>query len=118
VEINELKRGGGGILTLKFSIVNDSAEQFDVYNTLARSAYRSADNVTLVDSVGKKRYFVVTDSEDKPLCSAGIPIAGAGERLALWAKFPAPPDDVEAIGVVIPHFDPIDDVPISGGAGL
>jgi hypothetical protein len=31
----------------------------------------------------------------------------------LWAKFPAPPDNVEKISVVIPKFLPLDDVPIS-----
>ena len=29
------------------------------------------------------------------------------------AKFPAPPDSVQKIGVVVPHFIPMDDVPIS-----
>jgi hypothetical protein len=31
----------------------------------------------------------------------------------LWAKFHAPPDGVQKIGVVVPHFIPTDDVPIS-----
>jgi hypothetical protein len=29
------------------------------------------------------------------------------------AKFPAPPDDVQKIGAAIPHFLPLDDVPLS-----
>jgi hypothetical protein len=30
-----------------------------------------------------------------------------------WARFPAPPDNVVKIGVVVPHFVPLDDVPLS-----
>ena len=36
-----------------------------------------------------------------------------GERVNLWSKFPAPPEDVQKISVVVPHFGPMDDVPIS-----
>jgi hypothetical protein len=32
---------------------------------------------------------------------------------ALWVKFPAPPPSVTKISVNIPHFIPLDDVPIS-----
>jgi hypothetical protein len=34
-------------------------------------------------------------------------------RLNLWAKFPAPPEDVKKISITIPHFAPLDDAPIS-----
>jgi hypothetical protein len=37
----------------------------------------------------------------------------AHTSVVLWAKFPAPPDSVTKIGVVMPHFVPMDDVPIS-----
>jgi hypothetical protein len=40
----------------------------------------------------------------------GIPPGG---RVNLWAKFPAPPDDVNQITVVVPKFQPMDDVPLS-----
>jgi hypothetical protein len=32
--------------------------------------------------------------------------------MTLWARFPAPPAGVQKVSVVIPHFLPIDDVPI------
>jgi hypothetical protein len=63
--------------------------------------------------VGKKKYFVVRDTENHCLCSRGVNDIDVKSRANLWAKFPAPPDDVQKIGVVIAHFSPLDDVPIS-----
>jgi hypothetical protein len=56
---------------------------------------------------------VVRDAEGKCLSSRGLGKIEPGSRMNLWAKFPAPPDSVEKITVVIPHFIPMDDVPIS-----
>ena len=67
----------------------------------------------LVDPVGKKKYFVARDADGKCVCSVHIPDVAPHSRLSLWAKFPAPPDDVQKISIVIPHFQPLDDVPIS-----
>jgi hypothetical protein len=35
-----------------------------------------------------------------------------GASVNLWAKFPAPPAGVNAVTVVVPHFIPMDDVPV------
>ena len=35
-----------------------------------------------------------------------------GSRANHWAKFPAPPDDVERISVLVPQFAPMDEVPL------
>ena len=69
--------------------------------------------VQLVDPVGKKKYFVARDSEGKCVCSTNVPDVAPHARVSLWAKFPAPPDDVQKISIVIPHFQPLDDVTIS-----
>ena len=69
--------------------------------------------VTLVDGANKKKYFVVRDTDTNCLCSRDIKDIAPKSRVNLWAKFPAPPDDVQKISIVIPHFGPIDDVSIS-----
>ncbi len=118
VEVTEFKRTGGGTISLKFVLVNDSDQSLGFgYN------YGSKDNeikdhstiggITLVDPVGKKKYFVVRDSEKNCVCSSGLKDMGKKSRMNLWAKFPAPPENVTRIGIVIPHFQPLDDVPIS-----
>ena len=76
--------------------------------------YGSIGGVQLIDPVGKKKYFVARDSEKKCVCSTGIKDIAPGASANLWAKFAAPPLDVQKVSVVIPHFSPMDDVPISG----
>ena len=74
----------------------------------------TVDGIFLVDVPGKKKYLVVRDSENHCLCSRGIERnLGPNASLAFWAKFPVPPDSVQKIGIVVPHFAPMDDVPIS-----
>ncbi len=118
VEVTELKRGSGGILSLKFVMINDSDKSIGFGATFAtpddwRLDYNSIGGVTLVDPVAKKKYFVVRDAEKKCVCSSELKEVIKGSRVNLWAKFPAPPEDVNKIGILIPHFAPMDDVPIS-----
>lgn len=118
VEITELKRLSDNTLNLKFSIVNDTDDTFDFgydYGDSDQGAkdYNSIGGVTLVDGTNKKKYFVVRDSENNCVCSRGLKPIQAKARGNVWAKFPAPPDDVQKISIVIPHFGPIDDAPIS-----
>jgi hypothetical protein len=105
-------------LTLKFAMVNDSAETLVFNYNYGDPQYSTIDfntiaGVTLVDGTNKKKYFVVRDTENTCLCSRGLRDIPAKSRGNVWAKFPAPPDDVQKISIVIPHFGPIDDVAIS-----
>jgi len=117
VEVTELKRGSGGTVTLKFAMVNNTKEKISFGGNYGAGGGNVDDHTVsgthLIDAVNKKKYLVVRDSERKCVCSrveSGIPV---GERMNLWAKFPAPPDDVKVIAVMIPQFAPMDDVPIS-----
>jgi len=112
--ITELKRSNS-TLTLKFTIYNESATPIDTGSRFNADGYRGSrtiSGVTLVDSVGKKKYFAVKDSEGNCECSDGIDNIPPKSQIALWVKFPAPPDGVQKIVVQIPHFIPVDDVPI------
>lgn len=118
VEITELKRSSDNNLTLKFALVNDGPDKLSFGYDYGDEGnhikdYDSIGGVNLVDNAGKKKYFVVRDTENNCLCSRGIKDVSPKSRANLWAKFPAPPDDVQKISIVIPHFGPIDDVPIS-----
>jgi len=118
VDITELKRSGDNTVTLKFAMVNDSPERLSFnydYGDPQHSIkdFNSIGGVTLVDGANKKKYFVVRDTENSCLCSRDIKDMAPKSRGNVWAKFPAPPDDVQKISIVIPHFGPMDDVPIS-----
>jgi hypothetical protein len=118
VDVAELKRGSGGTVTLKMAFVNDSDKAIGFGYNFGDPDHEIRDHgsigaVQLVDPVGKKKYFVARDADGKCVCSTGIPDVAPHSRLSLWAKFPAPPDDVQKISIVIPHFQPLDDVAIS-----
>ncbi len=118
VEVTELKRGSGGTVTLKFAMVNNSKEKISLsYNygdgELSTIDFNTVGGTHLLDATNKKKYLVVRDSEKKCVCSVFSGYIEIGERANLWAKFPAPPEDVNVISVMIPHFAPMDDVPIS-----
>ena len=114
-EVTELKRTSGGTLTLKFTLVNDSGKTIQIADMtplldLNTGSY-TVGSVHLIDPVGRKKYFVARDSENRCVCSQFGAIQ-PGQRANHWAKFPAPPDDVQRISVVLPTFSPMDDVPI------
>jgi len=117
VEVTELKRSSSA-LSLKFTIVNDSDKQMGFGYDFGDPEHHIKDfasvgGVSLIDAAGKKKYMVVRDSETACVCSRDLKDLSAGSRLNLWAKFPPPPEDVKKISIVIPHFAPMDDVPIS-----
>lgn len=117
-EVQELKRSSDNTLTLKFTMVNDSDKDVGFGYDFGDKAneikdFGSIGGVTLIDGTNKKKYFVVRDTESTCVCSQGLKDLKPRTRANLWAKFPAPPDEVQKIGVVIPHFGPLDDVPIS-----
>jgi len=116
LQVQELKVSNGTAM-LRFTIVNDSSGVFDpstlADKTAAKPDYSSISGVYLVDTAHKKKYLVVLDSDSHCLCSRESQNIQSKSGANLWAKFPAPPDDVQKIGVVVPHFVPLDDVPIS-----
>lgn len=113
VDVTELERSGDSV-TLKFSLVNDSQGDFTLADTLRSvgSGYNIS-GVYLLDMANKKKYQVVMDAEQNCVCSSNVPYTvGPGQSVNLWAKFPAPPAEVTEVGVVVPHFIPMDAVPI------
>jgi len=113
VEITQLKRSSGDTVTLNYVLVNDSDANLNTEDLMSAEQRGSSDGVTLIDAAGKKKYLVVRDSDKNCLCSMGIIHSlKPKSRVNLWAKFPAPPADLKKITVAIPHFQPMDDVPI------
>jgi hypothetical protein len=116
--IKELKRGSGGVVSLKLTLVNRSDKKLDFGYSFGDKEHDIPDfatmgGVQLIDPVGKKKYFVARDSEGKCVCSQKLKDVDPGGSVNVWAKFPAPPEGVDKISVIVPHFSPMDDVPIS-----
>lgn len=118
LDVTELKRTSGGALMLKFRMINESDKAVSFSSNVFGEAgiasdYRAVGGVHLVDVANKKKYLVLRDSEKTCLCSRDVENIEPGGSTLLWARFPAPPESVETIAVVVPHFIPMDDVPIS-----
>lgn len=118
IEVMELKRDSSGTVTLKFVMYNDDASTpigfatRDFGDQAVHADYGSIGGVHLIDGTNRKKYLVVRDSESNCVCSRNVAAIEPGSKAMLWARFPAPPEDVKAISVMIPHFIPMDDVPI------
>ncbi|MHB0970983.1 MAG: hypothetical protein ACYC7A_20015 [Thermoanaerobaculia bacterium] len=100
--IRELKRASGGTISLKLVITNGSDKQLDIGYAFvdpdnSGRDFNSIGGVQLIDPVGKRKYFVARDAEKKCVCSQGIKGIKPGASVNLWAKFPAPPLDVQKI---------------------
>ena len=115
IEVQELKRVSGDTMMLRFALINDADVPLRVgfnFGAMSSYDYDSVAGVHLIEPVGKKKYLVVRDSANKCDCSRGVKDVAAKSRANLWARFPAPPDSVDKIVVVVPKFSPMDDLPI------
>src|SRR5688572_16550627 len=67
--VTEIKRGSGGTLMVRFTIVNSGSENFDFGYNLGEPGhggdYGTIGGLHLIDPVNKKKYFVVRDADGK-----------------------------------------------------
>jgi hypothetical protein len=108
--VKQLKRDEGGTVTLKFQMINDSEKAKDVYHVLAGPL---DDKVHLIDAANKKKYLVVKDASGECECTQVKGSVAKDKPVNLWAKFPAPPEDVQKVTVVVSGFAPVESVPIT-----
>lgn len=113
IELYSLRRDRD-LVTLRFTLVNNGTESVSVANRFGGAGSRSFTGVYLIDPVAKKKYLTVLDAEGNCVCSSNLTNVEPGERLEAFATFAAPPPSVEKVTVVIPSFQPADNVTITG----
>ncbi|GAA3297225.1 hypothetical protein GCM10020295_29230 [Streptomyces cinereospinus] len=64
----------------------------------------SLGGATLVDSKDKKRYYVLRDTDGRPLTTTGFSSLKAGESLAVFMQFPSPPASSAEVILQLPTF--------------
>jgi len=115
--LNSLARGSGDTVTLRFTVVNNSDQSLNMYSTFHGSGYNGSgydvSGVDLIDPVAKKKYFPLADTDGICVCSQSVDNIATKTQTTLWVKFPAPPPSVTKITVAVPHFIPLDGVPIT-----
>jgi hypothetical protein len=64
----------------------------------------SLGGATLVDAASKKRYYVLRDTDGRPLTTTGFSSLQPGESLAVFVQFPAPPTSTADVTFQLPTF--------------
>lgn len=117
INLTQLKRDRGNTMTLRFTLINNGSEELNIGghwlgDEKVQGDYYGVGGVHLLDPVNNQKIFVVRDADRACVCSSDVDAIPAGGTANLWAKFPAPAAGVQAVTVVVPHFIPMDDVPI------
>ncbi|MFF8607312.1 hypothetical protein ACF06X_15375 [Streptomyces sp. NPDC015346] len=112
LSINVAERDAGGFLTIKGRLTNTAGSATIIPAQTAGDETEvvkhgnSLGGATLVDSVGKKRYYVLRDTDGRPLTTTGMPSLGAGKSIAVFMQFPAPPVSTTEVSFQLPTFEP------------
>ncbi|MET9540137.1 hypothetical protein ABZY16_21915 [Streptomyces sp. NPDC006553] len=112
LEINSAERDAGGFLTVKGRLRNTSGAvsavppQTSGDETEVVKHGTSLGGATLVDAVGKKRYYVLRDTDGRPLTTTGLDSLGPSKSTAVFMQFPAPPASTAEVSFQLPTFEP------------
>jgi hypothetical protein len=110
LKVTEAQRDAGGFVTVSGDLKNDGDGTINVPAQLSGNETeiirngKSLGGATLVDSKGKKRYYVLRDTEGRPLTTTKFPALKAGESLPVFMQFPAPPADATEVTLQLPMF--------------
>ncbi|MUT93279.1 hypothetical protein [Streptomyces sp. Z38] len=103
-------RDAGGFVTVSGEIKNDGSDDARVPietrgdETEIMRHGGSFGGATLVDSASKKRYYVLRDTDGRPLTTTNIPRIKPGETVPVFMQFPAPPADTSEVTFQVPTF--------------
>ncbi|MFI8302253.1 hypothetical protein ACIF80_02160 [Streptomyces sp. NPDC085927] len=110
LQVTSAERDAGGFVTVNAILKNDGAKSVTVPAALSGNETeivrngRSLGGATLVDSKSKKRYYVLRDTEGRPLTTTGFSAIKAGESLSVFMQFPAPPAEASEVTFQLPTF--------------
>ncbi|MFF5894977.1 hypothetical protein ACFY8O_03520 [Streptomyces argenteolus] len=108
--VQEVKRDSGGFVTVSGEIKNTGDQPRSLNgmegtesNVVAQNP-NSVAGATLVDKVGKKRYYVLRDTDNRCLCTTAMTNVAAGGSAPVFMQFPAPPSTTTEVDFTLPSF--------------
>ncbi|MGW7260077.1 hypothetical protein [Streptomyces sp. NPDC054834] len=110
LQITSAQRDSGGFVTVNGTLKNDGAKSLVVPSALSGNETeivrngRSLGGATLIDPKGKKRYYVLRDTDGRPLTTTGFSTLKAGDSLTVFMQFPAPPAGTTDVDFQLPTF--------------
>jgi hypothetical protein len=110
LSIASAQRDSGGFVTVSGELKNDGDKAARVSVRTAGDETEiirhgsSLGGATLVDSATKKRYYVLRDTDGRPLTTTGMPRIDAGASIPVFMQFPAPPTSTSEVAFQLPTF--------------
>ncbi|MFE2063537.1 hypothetical protein ACFXDH_14190 [Streptomyces sp. NPDC059467] len=110
LQVTSAVRDSGGFLTVNANMKNDGSQTVVVPVALRGDETEivkhgtSLGGATLVDSKGKKRYYVLRDTDGRPLTTTDLNQIQAGQTIPVFMQFPAPPADTTEVTLQLPTF--------------
>ncbi|HYV04493.1 MAG TPA: hypothetical protein VFB82_07910 [Blastocatellia bacterium] len=116
VALLEVKRASGNTVTIRWQYRNKTNEKKPLNHgaNMGMDSYRFAKDVYFLDPSGKK-YVPLMDDQGKPIAAKHDQFVFAlnmspKQTVTTWAKFPAPPAEVEKVNVYLPGAPPFEDI--------
>ncbi|AOR32373.1 hypothetical protein BFF78_16000 [Streptomyces fodineus] len=110
LQITSAQRDAGGFVTVNGTLKNDGGQSAVIPSALSGNETeiikngKSLGGAALVDAQGKKRYYVLRDTEGRPLTTTGFSTLKAGATLAVFMQFPSPPANTTDVEFQLPTF--------------
>ncbi|MCM3262853.1 hypothetical protein M3765_02140 [Streptomyces thermoviolaceus] len=110
LQVVSAQRDSGGFVTVNGNLKNDGAKSAVVPSQMSGDETeiikhgQSLGGATLVDSKGGKRYYVLRDTDGRPLTTVGLTTLEAGQTLPVFMQFPAPPESTTEVTLQLPTF--------------
>lgn len=121
IEVVSLDRLATGMVELRLAVthVGDEGTSLDIAQRF------SADHpdrgtlaeVYLADLGHQRKLFILRDAGGAPIGSRDEQPLAPRERRVLWARYPAPAADEDAVVVHVPHAEPMPNVPLGTMGG-
>ena len=116
IEVLGTRRTVNNVLYVRMALTNRGTSPLDPRQDFSGDT-NPTDNDRIsalfaVDPNGRKKYPVLRNAQNHPLCSRIEPPVKPGERRLLGAQFAAPPDTTGSVDVYFPKATPILGVPI------
>ncbi len=110
LQITSADRDSGGFITVNGVMKNDGDKSVVIPVALRGDETEilrhgtSLGGATLVDSQAKKRYYVLRDTDGRPLTTTDFGTLDAGQTLPVFMQFPAPPTTTSEVTIQLPTF--------------
>ncbi|HEY5833566.1 hypothetical protein [Streptomyces sp.] len=111
VTINSAVRDSGGFVTVQGMLTNNGTRIFNADDWVGNETElapsgASVAGAVLVDEAGKKRYYVLRDTDGKCLCTMKLLSIQPQETRPFFAQFPAPPAATTQVDFSLPTMPP------------